>query len=76
MLYIFLYFAHFSVFTPPPPGITTLFLLALFSIGFKSLFLGIIWEYVGRIFEQGKARPIYIVHEQHPPVGPDGHHAP
>ena len=65
LLYSVLYFAHFSIFTPPPPGITTLFLLVLFSIGFNSLFLGIIGEYVGRIFEQGKTRPIYLIEEQH-----------
>ena len=68
LLYVILYFAKFSVFAAPPAGITTIFLLVLFSIGFNSLFLGIIGEYVGRIFEQGKARPVYIVHEQHPPA--------
>lgn len=63
--YMVLYFANFHIFTPPPPGITTLFLLVLFSIGFNSLFLGIIGEYVGRIFEQGKTRPVYLIEEQY-----------
>jgi dolichol-phosphate mannosyltransferase len=65
LLYLVLYFVNFHIFTPPPPGITTLFLLVLFSIGFNSLFLGIIGEYVGRIFEQGKTRPIYLITEDH-----------
>jgi dolichol-phosphate mannosyltransferase len=64
LLYLVIYFANFRAFTPPPPGITTLFLLVLFSIGFNSLFLGIIGEYVGRVFEQGKSRPIYLIEEQ------------
>lgn len=70
LLYMVLYFAHFRIFTPPPPGITTLFLFVLFSIGFNSLFLGIIGEYVGRIFEQGKTRPIYLIAEQHHGIKP------
>lgn len=46
---------------PPSPGITTIILLLLFMIGLNSLFLGIIGEYVGRIYNQGKRRPVYIV---------------
>jgi dolichol-phosphate mannosyltransferase len=52
---------HFLV--APPPGVTTLILLILFILGVNSLFLGIIGEYVGRIYNQGKGRPLYIVAE-------------
>lgn len=44
-----------------PPGITTIFLLVLFTLGTQSMFLGIIGQYVGRIYNQGKLRPLYII---------------
>jgi hypothetical protein len=50
-----------SFVTAPPAGITTVILLILFILGFNSLFLGIIGEYIGRIYNQGKRRPLYIV---------------
>ncbi len=46
---------------PPKPGITTIILLLLCMIGLNALFLGIIGEYVGRIYNQGKRRPVYVV---------------
>jgi len=49
---------------PPPPGLTTVVILALFLVGTNSLFLGLIGEYVGRIYNQGKRRPLYIVAER------------
>ena len=62
-IYVLLYFIPLKSLTPPPPGIMSLFLFMLFSIGLNSLFLGIIGEYIGRIFEQGKRRPLYYVDE-------------
>ena len=50
-----------SFLTPPPAGATTVILLILMLLGFNSLFLGIIGEYIGRIYNQGKGRPLYIV---------------
>jgi polyisoprenyl-phosphate glycosyltransferase len=47
-----------------PPGITTLVLLISFFLGFNTMFLGIIGEYLGRIYNQGKQRPLYIVDEK------------
>ncbi len=40
---------------------TTVFLLLLFLIGSNALFLGIIGEYVGRIYNQGKNRALYLI---------------
>jgi len=44
-----------------PRGFTTLALLIIFIFGVLLFFLGIIGEYVGRIYEEAKARPAYIV---------------
>lgn len=60
-LYVILFFARPVFLQPPPPGLTTVLLLSLFSLGIQSLFLGIIGEYVGRVYNQGKGRPVYLV---------------
>ena len=47
-----------------PAGFTTLSILILFSISVNALFLGIIGEYIGRIFQQVKKRSITIIEEE------------
>ncbi|MGY4468376.1 glycosyltransferase involved in cell wall biosynthesis [Bradyrhizobium sp. LB9.1b] len=44
-----------------PTGTTAILVLLLFAIGLNSFFLGIIGEYVGRIYNQGKQRPLYVI---------------
>jgi dolichol-phosphate mannosyltransferase len=44
-----------------PRGFTALVFLITFLSGVLLLFLGIIGEYVGRIYEEIKARPLYVV---------------
>lgn len=44
-----------------PQGFTALIVVVTFMSGMLLLFLGIIGEYVGRIYEEVKARPIYVV---------------
>jgi dolichol-phosphate mannosyltransferase len=44
-----------------PQGFTTLILAMVFLAGVQLLFLGIIGEYVGRIYQEAKGRPIYVV---------------
>ncbi len=63
VLYLFIYFVRPDFATLPPPGISTLLLLILFGIGTQSLFLGLIGEYLARIYNQGKNRQLYIVAE-------------
>lgn len=63
LLYFALYFIRPAFLTPPPPGLTTVLLLSLFSIGINALLLGIIGEYIGKIYNQGKQRPLYIIAE-------------
>jgi dolichol-phosphate mannosyltransferase len=45
----------------PPTGTTAIIVLLLFAIGLNAFFLGIIGEYVGRIYNQGKQRPLYVI---------------
>lgn len=44
-----------------PPGFTALILVVSLFSGTQLLFLGIIGEYVGRVYEETKGRPQYIV---------------
>jgi glycosyltransferase involved in cell wall biosynthesis len=44
-----------------PQGFTTLILVLTFFSGVQLLFLGVIGEYVGRIYEESKGRPHYVV---------------
>lgn len=70
----------------PPPGITTLIVLALLAIGINSLGIGILGEYLGRTYAETKRRPLYVVEDSVnldlPPgwtdrsVGPLGVHRP
>jgi hypothetical protein len=44
-----------------PRGFTAQLLVTTFLSGTLLLFLGIIGEYVGRIYEEVKGRPVYVV---------------
>jgi dolichol-phosphate mannosyltransferase len=44
-----------------PAGFTALLLVLTFAFGVLLFFVGIIGEYVGRIYEEVKGRPVYIV---------------
>jgi polyisoprenyl-phosphate glycosyltransferase len=46
-----------------PPGITTLVLLSLLGISLNSLGIGILGEYLGRVYAEAKSRPKYIIQE-------------
>lgn len=46
------------------PGYTSLVLIVSFLSGFNLICLGIVGEYVGRIHEQVKHRPLYLVKER------------
>jgi dolichol-phosphate mannosyltransferase len=52
------------VFDIPLVGWTSTVVLILFMGGIQLLTLGIIGEYIGRIFDEVKARPLYIIQEQ------------
>lgn len=46
------------------PGWTSLVVLILFTSGIQMILLGIVGEYIARIYEESKGRPIYIVKEE------------
>ena len=44
-----------------PEGFTALLLAVVFLAGVQLLFLGLIGEYVGRVYEEAKGRPVYVI---------------
>jgi polyisoprenyl-phosphate glycosyltransferase len=47
--------------TSPPRGITTVLLLLLINLGVMSLGIGILGEYIARIYAESKRRPLWLV---------------
>jgi glycosyltransferase involved in cell wall biosynthesis len=50
---------------PRTGGFNTLLIITLFLGGVQMISLGIIGEYVGRIFTETKNRPLYLIEEEH-----------
>lgn len=46
-----------------PPGFATLTVAVFFLAGMQLMTIGVIGEYVGRIFEEVKRRPLYVVRQ-------------
>ena len=44
-----------------PQGFTSLTVLIIFFGGLNLLFLGLIGEYLGRVYEEVKSRPVYVI---------------
>jgi dolichol-phosphate mannosyltransferase len=50
------------------PGIATLLLVVLLLGGIQLITVGIIGEYLGRVYDEVKRRPLYIVDERNPEI--------
>ncbi|MEP3427989.1 MAG: glycosyltransferase family 2 protein [Hyphomicrobiales bacterium] len=46
-----------------PSGFTTIVILELMSISINALFLGVLGEYIGRIYRNAQARPITVIRD-------------
>lgn len=57
------------VFGNPVAGYPSLVTIVLFLGGVQLMTIGILGEYIGRIFEQVKRRPLYLVRQLHPAQG-------
>ncbi len=67
IIYLIIYLFNISFFGMYPraaPGFTTLILAVLMSSGLQMMMLGILGEYLGRVFEQVKDRPLFIISER------------
>lgn len=62
-LLILFYASKTLIFGDPVQGFTTLVCLSLFMGGVNLLAVGVLGEYVGRIFNETKNRPVYLVKE-------------
>jgi dolichol-phosphate mannosyltransferase len=48
-------------FTSPPRGVTTVLLLLLVNLGVMSLGIGVLGEYIAKIYSESKHRPLWLV---------------
>lgn len=63
LFYIMYFLLKTLIFGDPTKGFPTLVIIVLFLGGIQLLSLGIIGEYLGRIFHETKDRPVYLVNE-------------
>ena len=75
--YALLFLLKTLLFGIDTPGFPTLIISVMFFAGVQLLSLGIIGEYLGRIYEEVKGRPLYLVAEElgierRPPPGHTG----
>jgi undecaprenyl-phosphate 4-deoxy-4-formamido-L-arabinose transferase len=61
LILVFVLLVRRVIFGPEAEGLFTLFAIAFFLIGVTLLGLGVVGEYVGRIYEQVRQRPRYTI---------------
>ena len=72
----FLYAVYFliktMVFGDPVKGFPTLIEFVLLLGGLQLMAIGIMGEYIGRMYIESKRRPIYLLDSYQPPAAPEG----
>ena len=63
LLAIIFYLIAYFIWPGAPKGITTIIILILFLGGIQLLSIAIIGEYLAKIFEETKSRPLFIIKE-------------
>jgi glycosyltransferase involved in cell wall biosynthesis len=63
LLAVYYFITFFAFHKEPGSGFTTIILCVLFLGGVQLICVGILGEYVGRIYEEVKRRPLYVVRE-------------
>ncbi len=63
-LYAFMIILETLVLGRSVPGFPSIIVSVMFFSGIQLIFLGVIGEYVGRIFAEVKERPLYLVAEE------------
>jgi glycosyltransferase involved in cell wall biosynthesis len=56
-----LYAVYVRLLGRSPPGFTALIVAVTLLSGIQLLFLGVIGEYLGRVYEETKGRPNYVI---------------
>lgn len=64
LFFLFVFISRLFNLQVMEPGYATLMCVILFFFGIVLIMLGIIGEYIGRIFEEVKGRPLYIIDEK------------
>ena len=64
IIYMLYFFIKTLLYGDPVQGFPTLIVVILFLGGMQLFFLGIIGEYIGRIFFESKHRPVYVIAEK------------
>lgn len=62
-IYMIFIFVKTLIFGDPVQGFPTIMIVMLFLGGIQLLSIGVLGEYIGRIFNESKHRPVYIVSE-------------
>ena len=69
------YLLYYYIFDDPLPGYTSIAVLLLLIGGLIIIMMGVMGLYIGKVFEQAKGRPLFII-DQHARAGSGLHVAP